>query len=79
MEVKYERISKFYFPHLSDNEILSAIAYCKRILEREDVVSKEEFKDICFFFYDNDVSLTEKSLKEIIDMYNQEYMRRRLN
>ena len=79
MEVKHERISKFYFPHLKDEEILSALTYCKKILSRADEISQEEFNDICFFFYENDLKATEDSLKDIITMYTNEYMLRRIN
>jgi hypothetical protein len=65
-KVEYERISKFYFPHLSDEEILSAVTYCKKVLDRKDLIFIEEFNDICFFFYESDIKTTEKSINEII-------------
>jgi hypothetical protein len=79
IKVKHERISKYYFPHLSDEEILSAITYCKRILDRKDLVYIEEFNDICFFFYEGNIENTEDSIKEILDLYTVEYMKRRSN
>lgn len=78
-KVKYERISKFYVPHLSDGEILSAVTYCKRVLDRKDLIFIEEFNDICFFFYEGDAKATEKSINEIIELYTKEYMKRRIN
>ena len=42
-------------------------------------ISQEEFNDICFFFYENDLKATEDSLKDIIEMYTKEYMLRRIN
>ena len=77
--VKHERISKYYFPHLSDEEILSAITHCKKILDRKELPYIEEFNDICFFFYEGDIQLAENSIKEILDLYTTEYMKRRSN
>ena len=80
MRVKNKRIAvESYVKFLSDTEILSAAFFCKKLVDREDKLSREEFSDICFFFFDGDEKATEIALGGILDMYFNEYMSRRIN
>ena len=77
--VKSEKLLRFYYPNLTEMEILSALVYIKKLLKREDIVSKEEFDDLVFFFFEEDEKSAISTLQEIEKMYNAEYFKRRQN
>lgn len=78
MDVK-DRVSVEYMKSLSSSEILFTFIYCKKLIEREAFLFKEEFDDINFFFFDGDENLTVEVLTTIKNMYYKEYILRRLN
>lgn len=77
--VKSEKLLRFYYPNLTEMEILSALVYIKKLLKREDIVSKEEFDDLVFFFFEEDEKSAILTLQEIEKMYHAEYFKRRQN
>ena len=80
MIVKDEKfLTENYAKSLSDDEILSTIIFCKNLIEKKDLLSTEEFLDICFFFFDGDETFAKITLCEIKNMYVKEYMQRRIN
>jgi hypothetical protein len=79
MKLKNKRISQEFISQLSDWEILSVVIHCNNLLKRESVLFSEEFNDICFFFFDEDVDFTHDTLSSIKEIYVNEYLKRRLN
>lgn len=78
--VKSEELLQFqYHQLLSDIEILSSIAYTKRLLNKSDVESIIEFRDLSTFFFDGDDEEAIKILHNIDDAYQKEYFKRHRN
>lgn len=78
--VKSEELLQFrYYYLLSDFEILSAITYTKRLLNKKDQESKIEFDDLSSFFFGGDDETAIKTLHKIDQVYQDEYFKRRQN
>ena len=78
-KVKNESISHFYYLYLDDWEILSAISYCNNVFNKKTTAHRDEFVDICFFFFDGNEKAATDSLKQVIDLYKEEYSKRHAN
>ena len=78
--VKNEELLQFQYHHLlSEFEILSAIAYCRKLLGRQDCDSIMEFNDLSQFFFNGDDEVAIKTLHNIDKIYRDEYFKRRQN
>lgn len=72
-----ESISHFYYPNLTDWEILSAISYCNNVVCKTNYAG--ELMDISFFFFDGDERAALAALKEVKELYVEEYLKRHAN
>ena len=64
---------------LTDWEILSAFTYCNKVIKKETFLMKEEFYDLCFFFFDGDEDTTALILQKVKKLYLDEYFKRHCN
>lgn len=74
-----KRISQFYFPNLSDWEILSAVKYCNKVIEKKTAEYKEEYFNMCLFFFNGNEEIMLKSINEVKSLYIEEYSNRHIN
>ena len=79
MSVKSKRISQFYYPNLSDWEILSALTYCNKVIERKTEEYRAEYSNMCFIFFNGDEKAMLQSINEIRALYLTEYSNRHIN
>lgn len=79
MKIKAEKSSSHFVSTLRDEELFSAIMYTKGMIKKSNSFYSKNFKDVCFFLFENDHLKAEKYLETVIEMYFQEYMKRRLN
>lgn len=78
--VKSEKLLQYQYRYLlNDLEILSAILYCKRLLNKKDKESVMEFNDLTDFFFNGDTDAAIKTLQNIGSAYENEYFKRRQN
>lgn len=78
--VKNEKLLQYQYLYLlSDIEILSAIFYCKRLLNKNDKESVMEFNDLTDFFFNGDYNAAIKTLQNISSAYENEYFKRHQN
>lgn len=77
--MKSEGISKFYYPNLSDWEILSAITYCNKVVERRTPEYEEEYFNLCLLFFNGNEQALIETVTDMIDLYMKEYSNRHIN
>lgn len=78
--VKSEKLLQYQHHHLLDDfEILAALSYTKRLINKKDPKSRLEFKDLSSFFFGGDENAAMNTLLEIDKLYQNEYFKRHQN
>jgi len=78
MIVKSESTPTF-ISQLTDWELISAYSFCNKLLNPRTFLEREEFEDICFFFFESDFMEAQNTLYDIREMYIKEFNKRHLN
>lgn len=68
-----------YASTLTDFELISAFAYCNKVLKHENAFFANEFLTVCSFFFDSDKIHATEILNEMMIMYKKIYLNRHLN
>lgn len=74
-----ELLQSHYCQLLNDNELLSAIIYTRKLINRKDNDSILEFDDLANFFFKGNNEAAIKTLQNIDARYQKEYFKRRQN
>lgn len=79
-KVESDKLLQSQYTHLlNDDELLTAIMYCRKLIRRDDAVAKQEFIDLGKFFFQNDTHAAMETLKKVDREYQLEYFKRHKN
>lgn len=72
----YKILQVAYCELLNDFELISAISYCRKLIQNQ---YNSEFEDFCTFFFDGNIQEANSIISNVCTIYENEYFRRHAN
>lgn len=72
----YKILQVAYCELLNDFELISAITYCRNLVQNQ---YSSDFEDFCTFFFDGNSQEARSTISNVREIYAAEYFRRHIN